>query len=595
MTLQIIFVLLVVIVAVVLFVSEKLPVDLVALILMAVLLVAGVITPEDGIAGFSNTATVTVAAMFILSSGLYRSGALNFISTVLYRLSKWNLWVATVAMMLASAAMSAFINDTAVVAILMPVVIEAARNSKSSPTKLLMPLSFASMLGGVCTLIGTSTNILVSSIAERHGQPAFSMFEMSRLGLIQALAGIGYMLFIGIHLLPSRRAPEDLTQTFGMRDYLTEIVLSPDAKSVGKPIGESPIVRDLEIDILEVARDDRKIPFPPPEFILEAQDVLKVRSNIEQLRALQKRVGISLRAETSLLDRDLESEDTMLVEAVIGPTSPLIGKSLRDTEFKATYGATALAIRSRGKLVHETLETRRLLPGDALLLKARKEFLASLSRHDDAFVVVSEIERQTFRRSKILTSMLIITGVVLLAALGIMKIVVSAICGCILMILTGCITLEEAYRSIEWKVIFLLAGVLALGTALEKTGAAMLLSNLLVSTLGSFGPIAIVATLYLLTTLLTNVMSNNATAALLAPIAIGVAEGLGGSPRPFLMAVVFAASGSFMTPVGYQTNTMIYGPGQYRFADFLRVGVPLNLLLWILSTVFITSIWPFKP
>jgi di/tricarboxylate transporter len=593
MNAQMLIVMGLVMVGLILFATEKLRVDMVALILMVSLVVTGVLTPDEGVTGFSNVATVTVAAMFVLSAGVFKSGALNFIGAMLTRLGKWNLWMAAVLMMIAAAAMSAFINDTAVVAILMPVVVEAARKAKVSPSKLLMPLSFASMLGGVCTLIGTSTNILVSSIGERYGEPAFPMFEMARLGVVQAGAGLLYMLLIGIPLIPSRRAAVGLTKEFAMGEYLTEIVLLPEAKSVGMPLGSSPLVKEVEVDVLEIMRgDSQRIPLPRPETVLEAHDVLRVRSNVSQIKTLQQRVGIALKHQANLLDPDLESEHIALVEAVIAPHSTVEGKSLREVKFRTVFDATALAIRRGRQLIHETLDRVPLQAGDALLLEVRRDQVSRLAT-SDAFVVVSEIGLPAFRRTKILTALAIITGVVLFAALGIQKIVVTAILGSILMILTGCLTLEEAYEAIEWKVIFLLAGVLALGAALEKTGAALLISEVLISTVGKFGPVAIVSALYLLTTLLTNGMSNNATAALLAPIAIGAARSVGFNPRPFMMAVTFAASGSFMTPVGYQTNTMIYTAGQYRFSDFVRVGVPLNLGLWILSTFLIPRIWRF--
>ncbi|MGH2567156.1 MAG: SLC13 family permease, partial [Bacteroidota bacterium] len=324
---------------------------------------------------------------------------------------------------------------------------------------------------------------------------------------------------------------------------------------------------------------------------LEAGDLLRVVGNVEKIKQLQERQGITLKAEASLKSRDLESEETMLVEAVLAPNSKLEGKTLRKARFRDVYGATALAIRHRGVLMREKVGDTRLRAGDALLIQAQRDDIDGL-REDNAFVLVSEVGLPTFRRKKVLPALAIVAGVVAMAALGIFPIVVSAVIGCLLLVLIGCITLEEAYDAIDWKVIFLLAGALTLGVALEKTGAALFISQLLLSMLGSFGPVAMVAAFYLLTSLLTETMSNNATAVLLAPIAIAAAGALEADPRPFLMAIAFAASASFMTPVGYQTNTMIYSVGQYRFTDFLHVGTPLNILFLIIASLFIPVFWP---
>jgi di/tricarboxylate transporter len=592
MTGDLLIVLIVLAAAVALFATERLPVDLVALLVMSALLLSGIVTAEEGISGFSNPATVTVGAMFVLSAGLFKTGAVNFIGTALAKLGKRNLWAALLTIMLVVGAVSAFINNTAAVAVFLPIVLGVAREVKVSPSRLLMPLSFASMFGGVCTLIGTSTNILVSSIAERHGQPAFTMFEFSSLGLLFFGVGLLYMILIGVRLIPSRRAEGDLTQTYGMGEYLTEIVLLPEAKSVGHSLASAPLVHELDIDILGIYRDGIPLVVPGPETVLQANDILRVRCSVEKIKQLQQREGIVLKSGMGWRDEDLQSEQVVLVEAVIAPNSVLEGRTLKQMNFRATFEATALALRHRGEVMHEKLGTTPLRAGDVLLIEVKRERLEQL-RQQPAFVLVSEVGLPSFRKRKIIPALAIIIGVVAVATLDLLPIVASAVIGAVLMILTGCLTLEEAYKAIEWKVLFLLAGVLTLGVALEKTGAALLISKTLISTAGTWGPIALVSAFYLLTSLLTETMSNNATAVLLAPIAIATADSLGISSRPLLMAVTFAASASFMTPVGYQTNALIYGPGQYKFADFLQVGTPLNLLFWVLATFLIPKFWPF--
>lgn len=592
MSIEIIFVFVVLLLAVFLFVTEKLPVDLVALLVMALLLVSGIISPAEGLSGFSNTATLTVGAMFILSAGLFKTGAVNFLGSFINRIFRKNFWIAMLSVMILAGVLSGFINNTPVIAIFLPILLGAARETKISASKILMPISFASMFGGVCTLIGTSTNILVSSIAEKQGLPAFSMFEFAPLGLIMFAVGTVYMLVIGIRLIPERRGAEDLTESFALKDYLTEIVLLPDALSVGCEIKDAPLIRDLDIAVLEIRRTDEKIHQPTGETVLKANDILLVRCNLEKIRAMQKRVGVSLRPQAKWGDDSLTSEDYLLLEAVVSPNSALIGSTIKKSDFRENYGATVLAIRHRGNVLREKISDEVLTAGDLLLVEIHRSRLNSFKRRDD-FIITSETQTVEFRRDKVIFAVVITAGVIAAASLNLAPIVVAAVVGAVLLILCGCLTLDEAYQAIEWKIIFLLAGVLSLGVALEKSGAAHLISTQIVSSVGSFGLIALVSAFYLLTSLLTETMSNNATAALLAPIAISTAETLGVNPQPFLVAVTFAASASFMTPVGYQTNTMIYGPGQYKFFDFVKVGAPLNIIFWLLATFLIPVFWKF--
>lgn len=592
MTLDIVLVLLVLLATVALFVWSRLSVDLVAMIVMASLLLLGLVTPEQGITGFSNTATITVGAMFVLSAGLYRSGAVNFVGTMLVRLGRSSIWIALALIMVGVGAISAFMNNTAAVAIFLPIVVAAAKTLDVSPGRLLMPLSFASMFGGVCTLIGTSTNILVSAIAEEHGLPAFGMFEMSRLGLIFFGAGALYMLLIGVRLIPDRRPTELLGERYGMGDYLVEVVVGPEAKSVGHPIASSPLVRELDLDVLDLIRGEDRIPFPPPAMVIQAGDILRLRASVARVAELQERQGITIRPRQRWTIRRLEGGPTRRMEVILAPGSRLEGRTLREVRFAAAYGAMVLAIRQRGRLMHEDLENTRLQAGDALLVEAPQDAVESIRQIAD-FVLVSDVVVPVFRRRKIIPAVLIIAGVVGAAATGILPIMIGAITGCVLMVLTRCLTLDEAYGAIDWKVIFLLAGILTLGHAMENTGTATWLAGHLVSAVGPLGPVALVAAFYLVTTLLTEMMSNNATAVLLAPVAIATADSLGVDARPLLMAVAFAASASFMTPMGYQTNTMIYSAGQFQFRDFLRVGTPLNLLFWVLASIFIPILWPF--
>jgi di/tricarboxylate transporter len=592
MTFEIVLVLAILAGAVACFATERLPVDLVALLVLSTLLGSGILTPEQAVSGFSNTATVTVAAMFVLSAGLVRTGMVSLLGKRLTVVGRLGLRPTLIALMALIGVVSAFINNTAAVAIFLPIVLGLARDTGISPSKLLIPLSFASMFGGVCTLIGTSTNILVSSIAAQHGLSPFGMFELSPLGLVLFAVGALYLLTAGVRLIPDRRAGTDLAQSYGMGDYLTEILVLPESPAVGRPLRESPLVRDLDLDVLEIQRGGRLLPAPGAETVLAADDLLRVRCDVRKIRQAEKQEGIVLKSGLKWRDEDLRSSEAALLEAVIVPGSALEGKTLKEAGFRQIYGGTALAIRHRGEVMRERLGMTRLQSGDVLLVEVRRDRVEALKRNPD-FVVVSEIGPDEPRRGKLLLALAIVAGVVALAALDLLPIVGSAILGSVLMVLTRCLTLDEAYQAIEWRVVFLLGGILPLGIALETSGAAGLLSSLLVDTIGAWGPLALLSAFYLLTSLLTETMSNNATAALLAPIAISAASSLGVDPRPFLVAVTFAASASFMTPVGYQTNTLIYGPGHYRFADFLRIGTPLNLLFWVIATLLIPRFWSF--
>jgi len=592
MTLEIAIVFLILAGAIILFSLEKMPVDFTAILVMVSLIATGIITPSEAVAGFSNPATITVATMFIISTALSKTGALLYLADLSTRMFRYGFVSALIITMLLISLVSAFINNTPVVAVFIPILLKVARDNNISPAKLLMPLSFASIFGGVCTLIGTSTNILVSSIAVSYNQSPFGMFEFTSLGIIFFIVGTLYMVFIGIKLLPVRKTETDLTQSFRMNDYLTDIVILPEAKSVNKKLIESPLIKELDLDVLYVLRNGNRLLRPLNTIFVEPGDVLRVRCDIQKIRAIQERVGVVLKSNLKIKQEDIEAADIRLVEAIIAPNSELEGQSLKSINFRNKFRATALALRHRGQLLHEAFSTTRLSAGDALLIEVHKENSGYLKNNKN-FVLVSDVVLPEYRKRKILPAAAIVIAMVTVTAAGILPIMASALIAGILLILIGCIKLEEAYQAIEWKVIFLLSGSLSLGLALEKSGAALLLSDILIKGLGGLGPVAVVAVLYLLTSLLTEIMSNNATAVLLTPIAINAALAMGVDPRPLLIAVMFGSSASFMTPVGYQTNTMIFSVGQYKFRDFIKVGTPLNILFWIIASLLIPVFFPF--
>lgn len=592
MTFEIAFVLILLAAATYLFVTDHVTYDVTAIIIMVSLLVSGILTPQEGLSGFSNAATVTVAAMFVLSAGIRRTGILNsagdFFSGRMQQ--NFNLWLLMLLVFIGF--VSAFINNTAAVAIFIPVVMNISSRVGVSPSKLLMPLSFAGMFGGVCTLIGTSTNILVSSIAVERGLDAIGMFEFSGMGLIFLVSGLIFMFAFGIKMIPDRRAQDDLTRDFDMQNFLTDIIINSKSNLIGKVFDKKELTEHLDLDVIRVFRDDMDSSAQRNKVKIQTGDIIRIRGNKDEIKKLVTREDISLKPPREWADVDLEHGQDALVEIVVAPETGLVGMSLKDYNFYEKFGAVPLAIRHEESIKHNELSDIKLSSGDTLLLSMDSERLNEIES-DPSVVMVTDPDIMSQRESKTPIALLIVAGVVLTAAMGITSIVVSAVTGVVLMILTGCLRTSEAYEAINWKVIMLLAGVLPLGTAMDKTGTAELLASGMINSLADFGPTILMSGFFLITLIITAVMSNNASAALLAPIAIESATNLGVQPEPFLYAVTFAASLSLITPFGYQTNTMIYGPGQYKVIDFLKIGIALNLIFWALATVFIPIIWPF--
>ena len=574
--------------AVALFISEKFPIDFVALMVLGVLLLLGLVTPAEGISGFSNPATVTVAAMFILSAGLQKTGATAAIGRLMVRFGR-SYFTALVVIMGTITVISAFVNNTAAVAVFIPLVMVVAKRRKIAASRLLIPLSYASQFGGVCTLVGTSTNLLVSSISAEAGYGAFSMFEFARMGLVLFATGVIFFLVFGRWLLPERQAQE-LAVTYQLGEYITELRVAENSPLVGKSVLESRLGQDHDVTVLRLLHVTKAV-WAPLRQAVQGGDVLLVRGRLRELMRLKDTAKLELNVEFKLRDAKLQTEDLRLVQALVAPSSDLIGNTLKDLDFRNRYKALVLAIQRRGEPIREKLNSVPLRLGDALLIQAHAAQIRTL-REDSNFIVLDEVPFIALKHKAPLV-LGILAAVVGLAALNVLPILVTAILGCVAMVLTRCLRLEEAYHAINWQVIFLLAGILPLGIAMQKSGAAGFVAGRAVEAVGDMGPVAVLAVVYLMTSVMTDTMSNNAAAVLLAPIAISTAEQIGVDPRPFLMAITFAASTGFSTPVGYQTNTMIYNAGGYKYTDFLRTGVPLSILFWIMSVIFIPRFWSF--
>jgi di/tricarboxylate transporter len=579
--------------AIVLFFTEKFTIDTVAIGVMVLFMLFGVLELEEGLAGFSNSATITVAAMFVISQAIFRTGILNQFSNYLSNQAEKSEAKLMLSLMVSAGLLSAFINDTAVVALLMPSVIHICQKNQISPAKLLMPLSFGALMGGICTLLGTSTNILVSGIAEKAGLPSFGVFEMSGLGLVFLAVGTAYMLTVGRWLLPDRKSKTGLSESMDLGNYVVEVSITPDYENLNEPISNQKLFKNGSLKALQIIREKgNKIKVYPNTAILPG-DVIRIITDHTNLSKIKNLKGVEFKGELDWKEESVTDEEEKLYEAVITPHSNLINKSIKSINFRQLYDQVmVIGIRHRAGLFDTLLSKASLKPGDILLLRATEESIQSIDKSED-LLLISSRKVANLNKTQVILTLTTLALVIGLAAFGVFPITLTAVAGAIVMITLKSISPEEAYKAIDWKVIFMLAGVLSMGAALDKTGGAAMIGNSVVTLFGAYGPQVVLSAIFGLTFLLTNVMSNNAAAALLAPIAISIAAGLEVDTRPFLMAVTFAASLSFMTPMGYQTNTMIYNPGNYRFNDFLRVGTPLNLLFWILATLGIPIFFPF--
>ncbi|MEM8584004.1 MAG: SLC13 family permease [Bacteroidota bacterium] len=580
--------------AVVLFVTEWLSVDVVAMLLIIALVLTGVISVEEGLAGFSNEATLTVAFMFVLSAALLKTGALQQLAQQMSGGFRAHPLRATFTMMLLVAVTSAFINNTPVVAVFIPIVGQIAATTGIKASRLLIPLSFASILGGMCTLLGTSTNLLVHGIAQNHGLPGFSMFTLAPVAAPILLMGLVYVVYLSYRLLPNQESEKDLKDEFALHDYLAEFVLLESEAFSGRRIMDSPLVRELDMDIIEVRRGQTSFNLPPGDFRLQTNDTLKVRCDREKIKALKDYVRLLDRKGSSgftIMGTGLGRAGSTLVELVVTPNSSFVGRTLRQVDFRRAYRGVPLAIRQREATLREKLYRLPLTAGDVILAEVKTHYLSELKRieqqQDSPFILLSTDSLPDFKRSRFVFVMAVIFGVVFCATAGLLPIVLASLCGLCALVIGRTMNMTEVYEAINWRVVFLLAGALSLGTAMANSGLDTSIAAMLSGPLHDSGPFILVGGLYLLTNILTELMSNNATAALLAPIAIAVAHQTGVDPMPLLVTVALAASASFLSPVGYQTNAMVYSAGRYKFRDFGRVGIWLSLICLILTTLLV--------
>ncbi|MEO1378155.1 MAG: SLC13 family permease [Cyanobacteria bacterium J06635_10] len=581
------------------FIGEWFPVDITAIGVMVLLMALGLVTPEEGISGFGNSATITVMAMFILSAGISRTGAIAAVNDLLLKWGGKHLTKQILAIGIITGPISALINNTAVVAVFLPVVEDWCKKQGISPSKLLMPLSFVTILGGMLTTIGTSTNVLASGLSEKLGYGAFSLFQFTELGLIIFTVGLAYLTFIAPRLLPNRkiRSNNTVTQDYDLKDYVSEIVVAPSSNLVGQTLRQSKLQRKFDLDVLEIIRNDNHFPQPFADKLLQGGDILMVRGGKECLLKVKDERGIEFLPDIQFGDKswekNLSSGEESIAEVLILSNSNLIGSTLKDIRFRQRYNATVLAIRRGEELVRERLGKVKLRFGDVLLLQGPNQSFLGLQTSRD-LLFIGDRDLETLRREKAGIAVGIGLGVVLAAAFGILPILVSALLGVLLMVLTGCLKPGEVYQAVRWDIIFLLAGLIPLGIAMDKSGTTQWLAQNLVAIGGNLSGYWLLTFFYLVTVLITEILSNNASVVLLLPVAVEVAKSLSFNPMAFILVVTFAASSSFMTPIGYQTNTMVYSPGGYKFIDFARVGAPLSLLMALIVPPLIILLYGLK-
>jgi di/tricarboxylate transporter len=592
--------LIILVVSLIAFAVEWLPVDLTALAITVILMLLGLVSPEEGISGFGNSATITVMAMFILSAGIARTGVIQVVRDFLLKWGGKSPRRQIIVMGMIVGPITAFINNTAVVAVFLPIVEDWCKKQNISPSKLLIPLSYATVLGGMITVIGTSTNVLASGISQKLGYGEFGLFQFTALGVITFVIGLIYLAFAAPRLLPDRKAPSgDFGQDYSLKDYVSEVIITPRSSLVGQTLRSSGVQRKFDISVLELIRDGAHFPQPLADKVLAAGDILIVRGSREDLLKIRDERGLDIVPDVKFsrkemngdsLETELTSGEEKIAEVLILSNARLAGSTLKDLRFRQRYNATVLAIRRGEEVIRERLGKVPLRFGDLLLVQGPRESFLGLQTSRE-LLVLEQRDVETLRQDKAWIALSIILGVIVVAALNWMPILVAALAGVILMVITGCLKPGEVYGAIRWDVIILLAGLIPLGIAMENSGATKWLADQLLAVGGNLSGFWILMFFYVVTSLLTEVLSNNAAVVLMIPIAVEVAKALSLNPLAFMFAVTFAASNSYMTPIGYQTNTMVYGPGGYKFFDFTRVGAPLNLILAILTPLLIVWLY----
>ena len=574
------------------FVREKWSPDVVAAIAVAALLVMQILTPGEVLGVLSNSAPATIACMFVLSAALERTGCIDALGNWLGDLVGNDPVRMLAGLMITALTISAFLNNTPVVAILTPVAIALAKRANGSPSKLLIPLSFATVLGGMLTMIGTSTNILVDGVARKAGLEPFGMFEITPAALVFCVVGFVYLMLFSNRLLPDRDTlSKQLRPDLG-RTFMTELLVPHDSPVIGKSLSEAQLNGGSGLQVLKIFRDQQELTEPAGDTQLQAGDLLVLHGQVKDMVDMRESNRLTFNRGEAF--ETVSSHDVILAEAIVGRGSRYSHRPMRDLDLTARYGIAVLAVHRQDENIQGNLDELHLQFGDVMLVEGTP---AQIKRFADngELISLNTVQERAYRRDKAPIAIIATLAVMLLAAFELMPIEGLAMIACAVVIATRCLDVEDAYKAVDWKILSLIFGMLAISIAMGKVGLIDLIVSHTMAAIPNASPLLVLGFVYLLTTILTEMLSNNAVAVLVTPVAIGIAQSLGLDPRPFVVAVMFAASVSFATPIGYQTNTFVYNAGGYRFSDFMRIGIPLNILMVGVAMVVIPLIWPLVP
>ena len=584
---------LILVIAMLLLITERLPVDLTSIGIMVALILSGILTPKEGIAGFASPAVITVGSMFLISKGMIRTGAVGFISQKILQYSRGRPKLAVVLILAIVGLASAFINNTPVVVLFIPIILGLSCELNFSPSKFLIPISYASILAGTCTLIGTSTNIIISDLSAMYGCGALGRFELSRLGVPIALIGIAFLIFAAPRLMPSMHNPVCELKNDAHRRYLAELQVPRGSRIIGEDPDSYFAQKYPDTEVLELIRYSH-IFYPDRDAVKMApDDLLLVKGSANDLVEILHENIVELPLGEQGINFGAEQKKSLIVELIIPPQSSLLGVRLIESRLQRDPDIHIIAIkRQELHYTEQKIKDIRLKIGDILLIRCPESALDRLRGETD-YIIVEDVHHEIVHKRLARRAFLIFGGLVVAASTGMADIMVCALAAAFLMIISGCLQLRDAYRAMEGRVLLIIIAMFALSAALQKTGASEFYARAFLSLFSGLNPTYVLSAVIILTSISTHLLSNNATAILLLPIAISAAVGLGVNPKPFIIAVCFGASACFATPIGYQTNLLVYGPGGYRFSDYLKLGMPLNLLVLVMGSLFIPMIWPF--
>lgn len=574
--------------AILLFASEKLPVDVITIGLLLILVITGLITPDEAFLGFSSDFMVILASIFVITGALNETGVLDKVGSYLVKIVRKNKWLFLINMMIITALLSAFMNNTTVTALVIGPAIAMSRKLKMLPSKVLIPIAFASMLGGTCTLIGTSTNVAVSGYIKQQGMEPLGFFEILPIGIILTVVGIIYILIFSKWLLPSRET-KSFTEGYEIRQYLTEIYIAKNSKLIGQRVFDSDLAKS-NVNIVRLLRNKENM-IPVRSSVIEPEDVLLVECNIDELMKMKERQGIEILGDV-ITDTELQTNKIKLAEVLITPNSALINKSLKESRFRLNFDVIVLAVHRFNENLAMKIGDIKLKTGDLLLMQGHKDNIDALRNSPD-FTVLGDFRVNMFKERKGIFTALFFIAAVLLGSLKVIPLSIAFLSASLMTVLIGAISTEKLYQVIDWRLLILIAGMSAFGIAMEKTGASVLLAEKIIKLVSGFGPNAVLAAFCVLVVLLTQPLSNAAAALVVLPVALQAAEMMNANPREFAVCIMLCASISFITPFE-PSCILVYGPGKYKFIDFIKIGLPLTIILVIIILMVTPYYWPMK-